>query len=122
MERRKSEYEEQRAVIAWADEMARLGKMPELRLLLHIPNEGRRTFGQLQALKNIGLRKGVPDLFLPVARGVYHGLWIEMKAKNGKTTKEQEGWMEALRKQGYGATVCYGAENAIECLKWYLLD
>ena len=120
MERRKSEYEEQRAVIQWAEVMQ--GRHPELALLLHIPNEGKRSFRQMQALKSIGLRKGVPDLLLPVARGVYHGLWIEMKAKNGKTTKEQEGWMEALRKQGYVATVCYGAENAIECLKWYLLD
>lgn len=120
MERRKSEYEEQRAVIQWAEVMQ--GRHPELALLLHIPNEGKRSFRQMQALKSIGLRKGVPDLLLPVARKGYHGLWIELKACKGRVSDSQREWIEALRKQGYGATVCYGAESAIECLKWYLLD
>lgn len=118
MVKRKSEYEEQRAVIQWAEIAQK--RHPELALLLHIPNEGKRSFAQTQALKNIGLRKGVPDLFLPVARGAYHGLWVEMKARGGRLSKEQGGWIESLRVQGYVAEVCYGAEDAVSVIKHYL--
>ena len=67
-----------------------------------------------------GLRPGVPDLCIPVARGRYHSLYIEMKADGGKPTEEQARWILRLRAEGMCAYVCYGAENAIALIDRYM--
>ena len=63
---------------------------------------------------------GVPDLCLPVARGGYHGLYIEMKAGKNKPTEKQLWWIENLKKQGYAVSVCWGFEAARMELEKYL--
>ena len=95
-----------------------VGKYPELSLLFHISNEGRRNPGRAKAE---GIKAGVPDLCLPVPRGKYHGAYIEMKRRKGsKTTKEQEEWLSALALQGYAVAVCKGWEEAAKFIKKYL--
>ncbi len=96
--------------------------MPELELLLHIPNEGKRSKAAGAALKRQGLRKGVPDLFLPVPRGIYPGLWIELKVGRNKPTKEQKWWLEKLQAKGYKCRICYSWEEAAETIKNYLKE
>ena len=113
-----AEAREQEAVIQWAE--CQSGRYPELRLLFHIPNGGSRNKIEAANLKRQGVKAGVPDLFLPVARGVYHGLFIEMKAGKNRPTKRQKEWIDALQKQGYAAFVCWGADEAIAVLKSYL--
>lgn len=71
------EAREQEALFRWADFAA--GTMPELKLLYHIPNGGSRNKAEAANLKRQGVKAGVPDLFLPVPRGGYHGLYIELK-------------------------------------------
>ena len=44
-------------------------------------------------LKKEGVKRGVPDICLPVSRGKYHGLYIEMKAGKNKPSKEQKEWI-----------------------------
>lgn len=116
--RRISESVEQQTVLRWA--VYASGKYPELDLLYHIPNEGKRSKAAAGRLKAEGLKKGVPDLCLPVARGGYHGLYIELKALDGKPTREQIGWIGNLKQQGYYAVVCAGADRAIRVIEEYL--
>ena len=67
------------------------------------------------------MKPGVPDLCLPVARGGYHGLYIELKrAVGGILSDEQKWWIDELKSQGYAAIVCHGAEEAIRTIKEYL--
>ena len=114
-----TESEEQQALFSWV-QMQR-GKYPELALLYHIPNGGSRSKSEAGRFKAEGVKAGVPDLCLPVARGEFHGLYIEMKRiKGGKTSSEQEGWIAALTAQGYYVEVCPGWERASEALLWYL--
>ena len=68
----------------------------------------------------MGVKAGVPDLFLPYPGGDWHGLWIELKTERGRVMGTQREWIEYLRSQGYAAYVCRGAEQAINCLKMYL--
>lgn len=112
-----SEHDEQVAVIQWAA-MAQ-GRFPELALLLAIPNGGARHIAVATKLKAEGVRPGVPDLFLPYPNGGWHGLWIEMKTTTGRPSESQKWWLAELRKQWYSAVVCYGAEEAIGCIKEY---
>lgn len=93
---------------------------PELDLLYHIPNGGKRNQKEAFNLKRQGVRAGVPDLCLPVARGKFHALYIEMKVGKNKPTKNQKEWMRKLNEQGNLAIVCYGWEEASAVLTKYI--
>ncbi len=75
-------------------------------------------------LKRMGTRKGVFDYHLPVARGAYHSLWVELKADvtgyNPKTTPEQYDWRLKMRDQGNAAFIIKGWEAAISAMLLYL--
>lgn len=92
------EAREQEALFRWAD--FAVGTTPELKLLHHIPNGGSRNKAEAAHLKRQGVKAGVPDIFLPVARGGYHGLYIELKFGKNKTSKNQDKWLSALSAQG----------------------
>jgi hypothetical protein len=57
---------------------------------------------------------------MPVGRHGYHSLYIELKTETGKTTPEQDWWLEHLRKAGNFCEVCHGWESAKRVLEWYL--
>lgn len=114
-----TESAEQQLLFQWARMQS--GKYPELTLLYHIPNEGKRSHKTGARMKAEGLKTGVPDICLPVARGGHHGLYIELKrVKNSRVTKDQLDWIERLVEQGYVAAVCRGADEAIELITRYL--
>ena len=110
----------QEALFSWCDMQRR--KYPELRLLYHVPNGGKRDARTALALKRQGVKAGVPDLCLPVARGGWHGLYIELKVGRNKPTDLQKEWLKSLRQQDYATAVCYGWEEAAETLAAYLDD
>jgi hypothetical protein len=110
---------EQRIIFQWA--AMETAAHPELGLLYAIPNGGKRAIKTAIALKAQGVKSGVPDMCLPVARNGYHGLYIELKRQKGGTVSEtQKSWITALAEQGYEAVVCKGAEEAIKVIKEYL--
>lgn len=113
-----SESDEQQALFQWAAIMER--KIPELKLLFHIPNGGARSKATAGKLKAEGVKTGVPDLFFPVARGGFHGMFIELKIQSNKPTENQIKWLEALSEQGYKTVVCYGWRAASKALETYL--
>lgn len=90
-------------------------------MLYHITNEGLRSVTTGARLKAEGLRPGVPDLCLAVARGGAHGLYIEMKrTKGGRLSAEQATWLEKLAREGYATAVCNGWEQARDVIERYL--
>ena len=94
---------------------------PEVRLMFAIPNGGARHPAVAGKLKAEGVKAGVPDLLLPVARGGYHGLFIEMKArKGGRASPEQKEWLAELTLKGYMCEICHGAEEAFATIMMYL--
>lgn len=115
-----SEAQHQAAVIKWSQQPLIRAKWPELALLHHIPNGGSRDAVEGKHLKQQGVKRGVPDLCLPVPRGQYHGLYIEMKTETGSTSREQDWWGEHLLEQGYMWEVCHGWKSAVRVLEWYL--
>jgi hypothetical protein len=93
-------------------------------LLIHIPNGGsRKNAFEGWRLKKQGVRAGVSDLLLPVARGGYFGLWIEFKAappNDAAVSDSQEKWVDEMLAQGYSAHICLGVEAAMQVLIAYL--
>ncbi len=114
-----TEHQEQCAVIQWWALASSTYKLPE-NLLFAIPNGGQRHVVVAAKLKAEGVRAGAPDLFLAVARGEAHGLFIELKRKKAKATPRQTQFLVMLFTQGYGFGVCQGADEAIETIKLYL--
>ena len=116
----KSEAREQADLIEWAESCARLKIHPELKLLHAIPNGGSRDIREAKNLKRQGVKAGVPDLCLPVPKGAYHGLYIEMKVGRNKPSAKQNEWLAALGGNGYAVCVCYGAAEARSHIEKYL--
>lgn len=114
------EYQHQANVIKWSQQPAIRKKYPELALLHHIKNETKEGAQQVAIDRALGVKKGVPDLCLPVARDKYHGLYIELKTDAGKTSEAQEWWGKKLLEQGYFWEVCHGWQSAVRVLEWYL--
>ena len=113
------EREEQKALFRWIEYVGRR-EYPLSALLFHVPNGGRREKREAKHLQEQGVRPGIPDLFLPVPLGGYHGLWIEMKRRRNKPNAEQTRWLTLLREQGYVVTVCERMEEARDVLIAYL--
>jgi len=95
------------------------------KLIYHVPNGGHRHKQVAIELKKQGVRAGVPDLVLPMARGGYFGLYIEFKAKppyDAAVSPAQDAYLQALTEQGYLAIVCRGHIDAIEAIRSYMLQ
>ena len=115
-----TEYNHQKAVFEWSQQPSVRSVYPELKLLFHIKNETTGGAKQVAIDRKNGIRKGVPDLCLPVPRGGFHGLYIEMKNETGRASEEQKWWGNELENQGYKFNICYGWKQATEVLEWYL--
>ena len=114
-----TEAQEQTTLFQWARIMEKF--WPELRLLHHIPNGGSRNPIEGRNLKMQGVKAGIPDIFLPCARGQYHGLYIEMKRqKGGRVSLEQKKMLLALQHEGYRVCVCRGWEEAKNAITEYM--
>ena len=100
-----TESQEQQTLFGFCS--VELSRYPELEMLAHIPNEGKRTKSTGGRLKKEGLRKGYPDIVLNVSKQDYHGLFLELKRKRGN-------------RQGNAAAFCYGWEQAWEFIYAYL--
>jgi len=112
------EHYEQVALFTWAKLQEKA--IPELALLFAIPNGGKRDKRTAARLKAEGVKAGVSDTFLAVARARYHGLFIELKAEGGRPTQSQIDWARAVTAQGYCACFCHGAEQAKKAILTYL--
>jgi len=112
------ESDEQIALFQWSKLMET--QHPELVLLHAIPNGGKRNKLEAIRLKREGAKAGVSDIFLPVARKGFHGLYIELKIKGGKLSENQKWWTEETSKQGYYSTVCFGWIEAKGVIEGYL--
>ncbi len=114
-----TEAQEQERIFTWATmhEMS----YPELELLNGSLNGVRLTIGQSVKAKKAGMKRGYPDINLPVARNGFHGLYIELKrTKGGILSPEQNTWISRLNEQGYKAVVCKGADESINEIMEYL--
>ena len=114
-----SEEYEQNCLFKWA--ALESGAHPELALLHAIPNGGKRIPREAARMKAGGVKAGVPDMFLPVAREGCHGLYIELKRRHGgKVSHQQVSWMDALSRQGYKVSLCLGWDAARDVIQQYL--
>lgn len=107
-----------RAVAEWV--VLNETRWPALKLMFHAPNGGSRHPAEAAKFKAMLVRKGVPDLMLPVPRAKKVGLAIELKSEKGRISAEQSEFMERLDANGWYCSVCRTPEDAIERIAGYL--
>ena len=94
---------------------------PRIRLITFaVPNGGSRNCLEAKNLKAQGVTAGVPDLFMAVPYNGYHGLFIELKSKNGRLSDHQKIWVDNLNDRAYRAVVCYSLDEAMDAVTEYL--
>lgn len=89
-------------------------------IIHHSPNGGKRSISEASRFKAMGTKAGFPDLFLPIAKEPFHGLFIEMKTSKGTVLASQAEYHPGLIEEGYRVEVCYSAAGAINLIKSYL--
>jgi len=134
----KSEHQEQRSVIDWgwiaANQWPQYSIVIERKIngvcveaktlpIVAIPNGGKRDKRGATILRAEGLRRGFPDLIIPVPVGDYIGLAIEMKKRDGVPSDvkpHQRTWLDFMELQGWKSVACFGSDQAIEQITNYL--
>ena len=123
-----TELAEQYAFVSWCKRLSRFPQgVPELDLLFAVPNGAVRDRQEATIKLMEGMRKGVPDLWVPAARKGYHGLVIEMKVAHwdseagprGSVSTDQADYLKALGANGYYAVVAHGCAEAKAITRGY---
>lgn len=109
-----TESQMQVAVIAWC-RLQRNG----LEQAIHIPNEGKRSPRRGAQLKREGMKPGVLDIFIPLAKGGWHGMWLELKSHGKKPTADQSRFLTGMIAQGYLAAWTDSQDVALRMLADY---
>ena len=114
----RSEDTEQISVVQWA--AWNTGKYPELKWLHHVPNGGSRNKMEAVKFKQMGVKAGVADLCLPYPKGVYCGMYIEMKFGNNRQQESQKDFLSDMAAAEHFVVTCYSALDAVAALEEYL--
>ena len=116
---RPTEHEEQSKLFQWAKLQEK--RYPELALMFAIPNQRKWSWAVWEYFKAEGFKPGVADVFLPAARGISHGLFIEMKRDDKeKMNQDQEKFAIGVMRVNYTHEVGYGFEDARDKILAYL--
>lgn len=113
----RSEDTEQINVIQWAG--WNTVRFPELKWLHHCPNGGSRNRNEAVKFKQMGVKAGVSDLCLPYPKGMYCGLYIEMKYGNNRLQDTQKEFLADMAEAGHFVATCYSAVEAIRIIEEY---
>lgn len=116
MARNYQEWDEQIVAMDWL----RLQHPTIAKHTLHIGNERKSSLFVGHKMKKMGVLKGASDLFMAWPSGGFHGLFIEVKSKTGRPTLEQKEFIMRMMDVGYYACFCYGADEIINTMKFYI--
>lgn len=115
---RNIEHNIQSAFFRWVSSYEKTDE--RLKLIFAVPNGGHRSIKTAVALKQEGVRAGVPDVLFTYSNGIHTGLAIEFKRPKMKPTEKQKEFMDTLQKYGWQCVVCTDALDAIQIVKEYL--
>jgi hypothetical protein len=112
--RRREEDEIQRAVFEHIEARGVRGLVA-----FAVPNGGWRSKTEAAIMQSLGVRRGIPDIFLFPRRGRGRGYALEIKAASGILSDDQIAMIRALEANGVTVGVTYGLDEAIAALEWW---
>jgi hypothetical protein len=93
----------------------------EYPLIFAVPNGGHRSHNSALTMQREGQKRGVPDIVLPLPRGIYHGMYLEVKTEIGTPSPDQKRMMSLLAEQGYYVVCGKGFDECWRLITDYLL-
>jgi len=107
-------------ILAWNE-----SKFPDLRFVFACPNGGKRHIGVAVKMKREGVKRGVPDIFIPIPKMdnllcIISGKWLETKTDIGKQSKEQKEYQKFLLDKGYNYALCRSVDELLDETENYL--
>jgi len=121
------ERDEHAALVSWLRSVAPLRWPPDCLdggvfpfIVSH--SAARRVGKGIGWAKQQGLQPGIPDFHIPIRRGVFAALWIELKRSDGRAVvaAHQAAWLAYLNLHGHCARVAYGCDAAIKMIELYM--
>lgn len=94
-------------------------KHPVIPYIFCIPNGGARHIKVAMKMKAEGVKRGVPDIFIPYVVNGYGGAWIETKTDTGVMSQHQKDYKKFLESQ-YKHYLCRSVSEMIEATENYL--
>ena len=120
-----TEHSHQAAFFCWLQNNKHL--QPGFEFAYAVPNGGKRNKREAMNLVKCGVRRGVPDVVVPIPCGQYHGLYIEFKKpslersmKGTVTDEDQIKYRDYLISSNYGYFVAFSYLQAIDATINYL--
>ena len=107
------------ALFRWL-RLTRYAGRPIANLAWHTPNGGKRNAREAARLKAMGVKPGVPDVFVAIPRGEHSGLFVELKAGRNTTTPAQMSTLADLASAGFSVAVARGWLEAATVIAEYL--
>lgn len=114
------EFEHQCNLFTWARNPAIVRALPGIELLEGSLNGVKLTKAQAGKAKAAGMLKGSHDVRLPVARGRWIGLSIELKHGDNRPTKEQRDIGALLEAEGWQVHFIWDWDDAKAVIEQYL--
>lgn len=103
----------QRSVVHYLDLLVNQRKL----FYFAIPNGGKRSKIEAAIMKGLGVKAGVPDLWIGFSQG--RGIFIELKAPNGRVSKKQTEVMVKLEALGHETFVCRSLDEVQHVIAGY---
>jgi hypothetical protein len=98
---------------------ANSAQMPWLKLAFHCPNGEMRNPVVAKRLKRMGVLPGVPDIMIPVDNGVFNGLGVEVKSRDGRLSQAQRDVIDLLRGEDWFVELVWSPEEGIAVIQRY---
>lgn len=113
------EDDEQRSLFHWL-RAVRWKDRPLTKYAWHCWNGGKRNPKEAARMVGLGVKPGVPDVTMAIARHSFHGLYIELKVGNNRLTDSQKEVQSMLIEEGYCVRLAYSWHEAARFVCDYL--
>lgn len=102
------------------DKLKNIPEVPELDFIFAIPNGGKRNIVTAMKMKKEGVKRGVPDIMIPIVKNNSPGMFLETKTPEGTESKYQIRYRKFLLSQGYQHKICRSAKELLDTTLDYL--
>jgi len=118
-----SEHDDQVLFIQWLKAQGYWDRYGIFAIINGIPLIGtlKQRSKIINYMKAEGMRPGVSDLLFAIARGGYHGMFLELKRESGGIlSNEQKEFIKIIEAAGYFSAIAAGLEEAVTITETYI--
>lgn len=94
---------------------------PRYELIIHVPNEAKRSWWLGRRMKKKGIASGIPDILVLYSSKGFNGLALELKrSRKLHATENQKTWLNRLTKNNWHCALCFTSDAACKIVEKYI--